>query len=72
MVERLFSPRETASRTGWPERRIRLLIAQNQIRHLRIGAKILVPATAIDEFVNENMIVPEGRHDVGQKERSGE
>jgi excisionase family DNA binding protein len=54
----LESPRELAKRTGWPERRIRKLIAQNQLAHVRVGASILVPSDAIDEFVRTNMIVP--------------
>ena len=54
----LVSPRQLSKQSGWPERRIRSLIALNQIRHVRIGSSILVPAGAIDEFLKANMVVP--------------
>ncbi len=54
----LESPRQLSKRTGWPERRIRSLIAENRIKHLRIGGNILLPVDAIDEFVRTNMIDP--------------
>ncbi len=57
MVE-LESPRDLAKRTGWPERRIRVLIAEKRLRHLRIGTNIYVPAGALEEFVDANMVGP--------------
>jgi len=54
----LESPRELALRTGWPERRIRNLISQRRLRHVRIGANIYVPAGAVEEFINRNMVEP--------------
>ena len=56
----LESPRELANRTGWPERRIRNLIAQRRLRHVRIGANIYVPAGAVEEFISRNMVEPLG------------
>jgi excisionase family DNA binding protein len=60
----LASPRELAKRTGWSVRRIRVLIAENKLRHVRVGSSVLVPFDAIDEFLELNMIVP----DSGQSE----
>jgi excisionase family DNA binding protein len=55
----LLSPRQLAMQTGWPERRIRRLIEQNQIRHIRVGPSVLLPATAIEEFVRTHMVTPD-------------
>ncbi|WP_212634883.1 helix-turn-helix domain-containing protein [Roseovarius nanhaiticus] len=57
----LFSPRELAERSGWPERRIRSLIAAKQIKHLKIGGTFYLPEDAIADFVERNMVVPDGR-----------
>jgi excisionase family DNA binding protein len=54
----LESPRELAIRTGWPERRIRNLISQRRLRHVRIGTNIYVPTGAVEEFINRNMVEP--------------
>lgn len=61
MVE-LESPRQLAQRTGWPERRIRNLIAQRRLRHVRIGSNIYVPDGAVEEFLQANMVAPEADH----------
>ena len=61
MVE-LESPRQLAQRTGWPERRIRNLITQRRLRHVRIGSNIYVPAGAVEEFLQANMVAPEVDH----------
>jgi excisionase family DNA binding protein len=65
MPNELESPRQLALRTGWPERRIRNLIAQNKLRHVRIGGSILVPHDAIDEFLKLNMVAPRLAHEQG-------
>jgi hypothetical protein len=54
----LMSPRQLAKQSGWPERRIRALIAQNRIKHIRVGASNFLPANAIDEFIQTNMVTP--------------
>ena len=58
MKQKLESPKRLATRTGWPESRIRSLIANNQLRHIRIGGNILIPADAIDEYLSLNMVEP--------------
>ncbi len=57
MVE-LESPRALATRLGWTERRIRTLIANRLIRHVRVGNSIFVPHGAIEEFIDRNTVVP--------------
>jgi excisionase family DNA binding protein len=54
----LVSPRQLAKRSGWTERRIRGLIAQNELRHIRVGGSILVPSGALEEFLKLNMVEP--------------
>lgn len=61
-MEDLISPKEIAHRAGWPERRVRQMIARNELRHLKIGAKILLPENAITEFIRMNMVPPCGKH----------
>jgi excisionase family DNA binding protein len=58
----LVSPRQLAKLSGWPERRVRNLIALNQIRYVKVGPSILVPTDAIDEFLQANMVNPKDRN----------
>jgi hypothetical protein len=58
MTANLESPRQLAQRTGWPERRIRNLIANDKLRHIRIGGNLFIPFGAIEEFLNSNMVEP--------------
>lgn len=52
------SAKSLAARTGWPESRIRKLIAANQLRHVRIGRTLYLPEGAIEEFLDNNMVEP--------------
>ena len=52
------SAKSLAAKTGWPESRIRKLIASNQLRHVRIGRKVYLPEGAIEEFLETNMVKP--------------
>ena len=54
----LISPRELADHSGWPERRTRNLLREGQLRHVRVGVSYLVPKTAIEEFIERNMVEP--------------
>ena len=54
----LYSPKELAKISGWPERRIRNLLRTGHLRHVRVGASYLLPETAIAEYVERNMIEP--------------
>ena len=62
----LLTPRELAAQTGWPEKRIRKLIATRSIRFLKNGANFLLPQNAIEEYIALNMIEPR------QADREGE
>ncbi len=54
----LLTPRELAAETGWPEKRIRKLIATQSIRHLKNGANYLLPQNAIQDYIARNMVEP--------------
>lgn len=58
---KLLSPREMAQHSGWPEGRIRRLIASRKIRHIKLDGLLLLPETAVDEFLSANMVEPEVR-----------
>lgn len=56
--QKLYSPRELAELSGWPERRIRNLLAEGELKHVRIGSSYLAPADAIDDFLERKMVIP--------------
>ncbi len=57
-MTKLLSPRELAQLSGWPEGRIRRLISTRRLRHMKIDGLILVPETAVDEFMQAHMVEP--------------
>ena len=59
MTRDLLTPRQLASETGWPERRIRSLLRTGELRHIRIGSNYLLPKNAVEEYVARNMIEPD-------------
>jgi len=59
-MDDLESPKELAARIGWPERRVRSIIAAAELRHVRIGNRIFVPAGAVEEFIQRKMVEPTG------------
>lgn len=54
----LKTPKEMASQSGWPETRIRNLLAEGELKHVRIGSHYLLPADAIDDFLKRKMFRP--------------
>ncbi len=52
------TPKEMAAHSGWPERRIRNLLAEGELKHVRIGSHYLLPLDAIDEFLERKMFKP--------------
>ena len=54
----IYSPRQLASVSGWPERRIRDLILNKEIKHIKIGGHYYLPADAITDYVERNMVKP--------------
>lgn len=54
----LISPRQLARRTGWAEKRIRNLIDNRHLRHIRIGTRYFLPDNAVEEYIAREMIEP--------------
>lgn len=59
-MDHLESPKELAVRIGWPERRVRFLITNADLRHMRIGNRIFIPSGAVEEYIERNMVEPKG------------
>ena len=45
-----------AAQSGWPESRIRRMVARGQLSHIRVNGRLLLPATAIDEYVANHFV----------------
>ncbi|MCV0429834.1 MAG: helix-turn-helix domain-containing protein [Roseibium sp.] len=58
MALELESIKELADRTGWPKSRIRKLVENRELRHVRIGGGIYIPIGAIEEFIANNTFEP--------------
>lgn len=58
MTANLVNPRRLSEQTGWPESRIRKLVSENALRHIRVGRNILIPQDAIDEYLRINIVAP--------------
>lgn len=58
MTVKFETPNQLARRLGWPVRRIRVLMAANQLRHVRIGSSFHIPEGAIEEFFSTHMVEP--------------
>lgn len=58
----MLTVREMVQRSGWPEGRIRRLIAGRKLRHVKLDGLVLLPENAVEEFVQTNMIEPEAAH----------
>ncbi|TYC64742.1 helix-turn-helix domain-containing protein [Stappia sp. BW2] len=58
MTVELETVNELSSRTGWPKSRIRKLVENRELRHVRIGGGIYIPTGAIEEFISNNTIAP--------------
>jgi excisionase family DNA binding protein len=57
----LLTPRELAAHSGWPETRIRKLIATRSIRFLKNGTNFLLPQDAVQDYIARNMVEPDDR-----------
>lgn len=53
-MEGFLTPRALARVSGWPEKRIRELIAAKELRHIRLKSRYFIPQGALDEFVARN------------------
>jgi excisionase family DNA binding protein len=52
-----LSPVEAARAMGLGERTVRDLCRDGQLRHVRVGARIVIPTKAIDEFLESRSTV---------------
>ena len=52
MTEALaYSPAEAAERLGISERTLRKMVTRNELRVVRVGRRVLVPATVLRELL---------------------
>lgn len=58
MELQMESPKQLATRLGWPVRRVRSLIAARKLRHHRIGGSIMIPQGAVEELLKSSEIEP--------------
>ncbi len=54
----LERPRELAERLGWPVARVRKLIRQKALRHMKIGGLYFVPRGAVEEYLLAQTVEP--------------
>jgi len=47
-----------AAQSGWPESRIRRMVARQQLAHIRVNGRLLLPQTAIEDYVAQNFVDP--------------
>jgi hypothetical protein len=47
-----------AAQSGWPESRIRRMVARHQLAHIRVNGRLLLPQTAIEDYVAQNFVDP--------------
>ena len=50
-----------AAQGGWPESRIRRMVARGQLSHIRVNGRLLLPETAIEEYVASHFVDAVGR-----------
>jgi len=60
MQKTLETPRDLAQRLGWPVTRVRKLIRERALRHVKVGGLYLIPEGAIEEYLEATTIEPRG------------
>lgn len=55
---KLESLKELSKRLKWPLSRLRSLTNNNELLHIRLGGKIMIPVGAIDEYIERKMVKP--------------
>jgi excisionase family DNA binding protein len=55
----MMTIREIAQHSGWPEGRIRRLVATRRLRHVKLDGLLLLPENAVEEFVQANLVEPD-------------
>ncbi|KAG5715525.1 hypothetical protein E4T56_gene9433, partial [Termitomyces sp. T112] len=49
-----------AAQSGWPEPRIRRMVARKQLAHIRVNGRLMLPETAIDDYVAKYFVEANG------------
>ena len=49
-----------AAHSGWSICRIRRLVANHELPHIRVNGRVMLPANAIDDFVAKHLVEPAG------------
>lgn len=57
------SLKEMAERINWPISRIRKLVKNNEIVHIKIAGKIMVPTWAIEELIKSKLLLSQTIND---------
>lgn len=47
-----------AEQSGWSVTRVRRMVANRELPHIRVNGRLLLPANAIDDFVARNIVSP--------------
>lgn len=47
-----------AAHSGWSICRIRRLVANQELPHIRVNGRVMLPANAIDDFVAKHFVEP--------------
>ncbi|MBF5091011.1 helix-turn-helix domain-containing protein [Novosphingobium sp. NBM11] len=47
-----------AEQSGWSVTRVRRMVANRELPHIRVNGRLLLPANAIDDFVAKNIVSP--------------
>jgi hypothetical protein len=55
---KMLSINELANSSGWPVSRIRRLARTKRLAHVKVDGITLLPASAIDDFVQRNLVEP--------------
>jgi hypothetical protein len=45
-----------AAQSGWPESRIRRMVARGQLSHIRVNGRLLLPDNAVQEYVTSHFV----------------
>jgi len=45
-----------AAQSGWPESRIRRMVARGQLSHIRVNGRLLLPTNAIEEYLANHFV----------------
>jgi hypothetical protein len=50
-----------AARSGWPESCLRRMVAQGLLSHIRVNGRLLLPETAIEDYVANHFVAATGQ-----------